>query len=201
MQAHALHDLAHGLAGVAVQLGVDLVEGAEQEGQGHHVQALVKVGVDDVGVGGEVDGAVHNALDALGLVAGGQLVGGVDLDGDGAAGGVADHLAEVTAHVGPAGVLGGGAGVLPGHLLELGSVAAAVAGGRGVVVGGGIGGGVVAAAAGSQRQYHGQGHEQCKKLFHLFSSSKIYSCVYLKSHEVTADQTGVFRNTVEKKGM
>ena len=171
VQAHALNDLADSLTGVAVQLGVNVVEGVEQEGQGHNVQALVKCGVDQVGVSGQLGGAVHNSLDALGLVTGSQLVGSVDLNLNGTAGSVADHLAEVTAHVSPAGVLGSGAGITPGLLLESGA-GFGVAGVGAAVSGVGIAAAGAAAAAGCQGQSHGQSQSKCKKLFHGFSSSK-----------------------------
>ena len=172
VQAHALDDLADSLAGIAVQLGVDIVEGAEQERQGHDVQTSVEVGVDDVGVGGQLDGAVDNALDTLGLVASGQLVSSVNLNLDLAAGGVADHLAEVTAHVSPAGVLGGGAGELPGHLGELGTGLGGLLGILSRCLGGLLF--RLTAAAGDQGQAHDQREDQCKKLFHCFSSLNFY---------------------------
>ena len=171
VQAHALNDLADSLTGVAVQLGVNVVEGVEQEGQGYNVQALVKCRVDQVGVSGELSGTVHNGLNAFRLVAGSQLVGSVDLNGDGTAGSVADHLAEVTTHVSPAGVLGSGAGIAPGLLLKGGAGIAGVAGVAAVSSVGTVAAGA-AAAAGCQRQSHGQRQCECKKLFHGFSSSK-----------------------------
>ena len=171
VQAHALNDLADSLTGVAVQLGVNVVEGVEQEGQGHNVQALVKCRVDQVGVSGELSGTVHNGLNAFRLVAGSQLVGSIDLNGDGTAGSVADHLAKVTAHVSPAGVLGSGAGIAPGLLLESGA-GFGVAGVGAVVSSVGTVAAGAAAAAGCQRQSHGQRQCECKKLFHGFSSSK-----------------------------
>ncbi|MPM85123.1 hypothetical protein SDC9_132200 [bioreactor metagenome] len=160
VQAHALNNLAQRLAALAVQFRVNIVEGVEQERQGDNVQSLVKRGIDQVGVGGQLGGSVDSGLNALGLIARGQLVGGVNLHGDGAARGVGHHLAEVAAHIRPNGVFRGGAGKLP-CLLFKGGVAAS---GR---AGSGAGrGGLVAAAASQQRRGHGQGHGQCKKLFH-----------------------------------
>ena len=192
VEAHVLNDLADSLAGVAVQLLVDVFKGVEQEGEGNDVQALIKAGIDEVGVRGEVDRAVDDALDTLGLVAGGQLVGGIDLNGHGAAGGVADHLAELAAHVCPAGVVRRGAGELPSLLLKGsagsggGAGAAGGSGGAGAAGGGGgaagssgSGGGAGAAAARGQGHYHDQSKRECKKLFHCFSSLKIWVAIYL----------------------
>ena len=163
----ALQDLAQSLAAGTVQSGVSLFHAVEQEGQGDHVEPLVEGRPDQIGVHGQLGGAVHQGLDAVGLAAGGQLVSGIVLNGDGTAGLLAHDAGELLGAVHPGRGLGSGAGELPGHGLEL-------AGGG--VTGAGIAGarisGVAAAAAGHQGQRHGQRQEQCKKLFHGFASLK-----------------------------
>ena len=58
------------------------------------------------------------ALDTIGLAAGGQLITGIVVDGYGAAGGVADELAKILGGFHPCGSLGAGHGKLPCHGLE-----------------------------------------------------------------------------------
>ena len=158
-----LQDLAQSLAASAVQSGVSLFHAVKQEGQGDHVEPLVEGGPDQVGVHGDLGGAVHQGLDAVGLAAGSQLVSGIVLNRDGAAGLLTDDTGELLSSVHPGRGLCGGAGELPGHGLKAGL---GITAGRGGVAA------VVAAAAGHQGQRHGQRQKQCKKLFHGFASLK-----------------------------
>ena len=103
-----------------------------------------------------------------GLVAGGQLVSGIVLNGDGTAGLLAHDPGELLGAVHPGRGLRGGAGELPGHFLELASGSGSII----AAVGSGIAGSVIATAAGHQGQSHGERQEQCKKLFHCFASLK-----------------------------
>ena len=164
----ALQNLAQSLAAGAVQGRVSLFRAAEQEGQGDHVEPLVEGGPDQVGVHGQLGGTVHQGLDAVGLVAGGQLVSGIVLNGDGTAGLLAHDPGELLGAVHPGRGLRGGAGELPGHFLELASGSGSII----AAVGSGIAGSVIATAAGHQGQSHGERQEQCKKLFHCFASLK-----------------------------
>ena len=119
MQAQTLDDGGESLvAGAAgAEQSVDVIGGLEDEGQGDNVQSLVKAGHDQVGVRAHIGGAVDNSLDTLLLVAGGELVLRIDGDGDLAVGAVAQILAKLTAHIGPAGVIRSGAGEGPLHRL------------------------------------------------------------------------------------
>ena len=103
-----------------------------------------------------------------GLVAGGQLVSGIVLNGDSTAGLLAHDPGELLGAVHPGRGLRGGAGELPGHFLELASGSGSII----AAVGSGIAGSVIAPAAGHQGQSHGERQEQCKKLFHCFASLK-----------------------------
>ena len=160
----ALQDLAQSLAAGAVQGRVSLFRAAEQEGQGDHVEPLVEGGPDQVGVHGQLGGAVHQGLDAVGLVAGGQLVSRIVLNGDGTAGSLADHdPGELTAPCPPR-------ERSPWRSRRTSRSFPRTASGSGIILAAvalvvSLGGRVIATAAGHQAQGHNKSQDQCKKLF------------------------------------
>ena len=130
VQAHALNDGSQRVVAGAVENLVNLFGAVEDEGQGDDIQSLVEVGIDQVGVGGQIDRAIADSLDALGLAAVGQLVHRVDFNGKVAGGALVDVVSENIRHLGPAGRLGRGAAEGQGHVITLDEIAVGIADSR-----------------------------------------------------------------------
>ena len=122
VQAHALHDRGERFAAGAVENFVNFIGVIKDERQGNDVQSLVKVGVDQVGVSGEIDGTVADSLDAFGLAAVGQLVHCIDLNLEVAGGALIDIVCKDICHLSPAGGLCRGAAEGQGGVFALDKV-------------------------------------------------------------------------------
>ena len=101
----------------AIEFCICIVVRIIDEWKRNNVETWIKCRVDQVGVHGDLNRVpIHQSLNTFGLVSVGQLVCGIYVDFDLAAGCFFHELAELASAFCPGTVLGGGAGKVPGLL-------------------------------------------------------------------------------------
>ncbi len=107
VDALLFNGIDHHFAGLACEDGVHSLVGlglhANKEGQAGKVEFLDLGRPVDGGTESEVDGSLTEHHEFIGLLAGKELAGGVDLDVDAAVGTFADQVGKVEGTLGPAG--------------------------------------------------------------------------------------------------
>lgn len=155
------------LADLAVRHFVSFLSVVKQEGQVKDLGGLIEGGEAGGAGKDDVDGAHTGGLDGLGVVA--QLVGVVDVQGDGAVGSFAYQAGILNNGLGGNRVLVAGGVNGQGYRLDAGLFGRSFLSG-GLGCGSFCSGGLGCAASGAQ----GKNHAQCKKkrnqFFHVFSS-------------------------------
>ena len=125
MQAVLIKDLFQFFACLAVQFGIRIFYGIKQEGKGHNVKSRIKGRVNQVAVHGNLYRiSIDQCLDTFGLVSVGQLICGIYVDFDLAAGCFFDQFSELPAAFCPGTGFCRGAGEVPSLLrpVEIASV-------------------------------------------------------------------------------
>ena len=152
------------LTDLAVGHLISLLRAVKQEGQVQHLGFLIEGGKTGGAGKDQVDGAHAGGLDRFGVAA--QLVGVVDIQGDGAVRGLVHQTGVLNDCLSGDGVLV--AGGIDGQLNGLDAAGGGSAGGwsAGAGIGGAAAGRSAVVSAGSQGKGHGAGQHKGSKFFH-----------------------------------